>query len=132
MPMCDNDAEETHHIAEQADADDSGNFEHFHKNKKHNLVPLCKQCHALITYGNLYIKGWKESSDGDVLDYEFIKNKQDKKNKKFTDKDIENIKKYYNKYNGVLSKQKIIDKLESDKNLKIGLQTYNKIIKGEY
>ena len=132
MPLCDNDAEETHHIAEQADSDGSGNFDHFHKNKKHNLVPLCKECHALITYGNLYIKGWKESSDGDVLDYEFIKNKQGKKNKKFTDKDVENIKKYYNKYNGVLSKQKIIDKLESDKDLKIGLQTYNKIIKDEY
>ena len=37
MPICDNDAQETHHINEQADADTDGNFNHFHKNKKHNL-----------------------------------------------------------------------------------------------
>ena len=40
MPMCDNNAEETHHINEQADADNSGNFDHFHKNATHNLIPL--------------------------------------------------------------------------------------------
>jgi DNA mismatch repair protein MutS len=134
MPICDNDAQETHHINEQADADDTGNFNHFHKNVKHNLIPLCKECHAQITYGNLHIKGWKETSEGDVLDFEFIDNKQlqKKSNKKFSDKDIEYVKQYYNKYNNLLSKQKILDKLLSDKNIKMGLQTYNKIIKDEY
>jgi len=134
MPMCDNDAQETHHINEQSDADTDGNFNHFHKNKKHNLIPLCKECHAQITYGNLHIKGWKETSDGDVLDFEFIENKQQQKksNKKFSDKDIEHVKEYYNKYDGLLSKQKILDKLLSDKNIKMAVQTYNKIIKDEY
>lgn len=134
MPMCDNDAQETHHINEQADADSDGNFNHFHKNKKHNLIPLCKGCHAQITYGNLHIKGWKETSEGDVLDFEFIKDKQQQKksNKKFSDKDIKYVKEYYNKYDGLLSKQKILDKLLSDKNIKMGVQTYNKIIKDEY
>ena len=33
MPMCDNKAEETHHIMEQADADENQNFNHHHKNK---------------------------------------------------------------------------------------------------
>ena len=51
-------------------------------------------------------------AEGDVLDFEFIKNKQEQKtNKKFSDKDIEYVKQYYNKYNGILSKQKILDKL---------------------
>ena len=72
MPMCDSNAEETHHIKEQADADENDNFDHHHKNKKHNLIPLCKKCHAQITYGNLFIKGWRETSQGDILDFEFI------------------------------------------------------------
>ena len=96
MPMCDCKAEETHHIMEQADADENQNFNHHHKNKAHNLIPLCKKCHAQITYGNLHIFGWKETSEGDILDYEFMNNKQEKKsNKKYSDKDIKLIKKYY-------------------------------------
>jgi len=133
MPMCDCMAEETHHIAEQVDADDNNNFAHHHKNKAHNLIPLCKKCHAQITYGNLHIKGWKETSEGDILDYVLIDNKQEKKsNKKYSDKDIHYVNEYFNKYNGSLSKQKIVDKLHADKNIKIGMQTFNKIIKGEY
>jgi len=134
MPMCDNDAEETHHINEQADADTGGNFDHFHKNKKHNLIPLCKGCHAQITYGNLHIFGYKETSEGDILDFKFIDKKQEQKktNKKFSDEHIEHVKKYYDKYNGILSKQKILDKLQKDEQIKMGVQTYNKIIKGDY
>ena len=49
-----------------------------------------------------------------------------------TDMEFEQIKKYYNKFNGILTKQKILDKLQLDHHIKIGLQTYNKIIKGEY
>ena len=133
MPMCDCKAEETHHIAEQADADENQNFDHHHKNKAHNLIPLCKKCHAQITYGNLHIFGWKETSEGDILDYEFMNNKQEKKsNKKYSDKDIKLIKRYYEKYNITLSKKKIIDKLSCDEELKIGMATFNKIIKGDY
>ena len=133
MPMCDCMAEETHHIMEQVDADENQNFTHHHKNKAHNLIPLCKNCHAQITYGNLHIKGWKSSSEGDILDYTFIDNKQQtKSNKKYSDKDIHYVNEYFNKYNGKLSKQKIVDKLHADKNIKIGMQTFNKIIKGEY
>jgi len=46
--------------------------------------------------------------------------------------DNQKVKQYYNNFNSVLSKQKILDKLLSDKNIKMGLQTYNKIIKDEY
>ena len=67
-----------------------------------------------------------------LLDFEFIKDKQDKKNKKFTDKDVKYAKQYHTKYNNILTKQKILDKLLDDKNIKIGMQTFNKIIKGNY
>ena len=67
-----------------------------------------------------------------ILNLLIINNNKKKTNKKFSDKDIEYVKQYYNKYNNSLSKQKILDKLLSDKNIKMGLQTYNKIIKGEY
>ena len=33
-------------------------------NKKHNVVPLCKGCHDKVTYGNLVIYGYKETSKG--------------------------------------------------------------------
>ena len=133
MPECTNDACETHHIYEQADCDENGNTGHFHKNKDFNLIPLCKECHAQITHGNLQIHGWKETSHGMELDYEIIDNKQEKKsNKKYSEKNIKLIKKYYEKYNITLSKKKIIDKLLSDEDLQIGMATFNKIIKGEY
>ena len=50
----------------------------------------------------------------------------------FPNVSLQKNSKDYNKYNGVLSKQKILDKLLSDKNIKMGVQTYNKIIKDEY
>ncbi len=35
--------EETHHIKEQCTADENDMIDHHHKNKKHNVVPLCKK-----------------------------------------------------------------------------------------
>ena len=132
MPNCSNPACETHHIFEQADCDDKGNTGHFHKNKAHNLVPLCKGCHAQITYGNLHISGYKETSEGLELQYEIIEGKQENKKKKFGPQETFSIKQYNNKYGKVLSKQKIIDKLLSDKGLKVSLKIFNQIINDEY
>ena len=132
MPGCNKDACETHHIFEQADCDENGNTGNFHKNKAHNLVPLCKECHAKITYGNLHIFGWKETSDGLELNYEYIDNKQENKKKKFGPKEQTTIKKYYTKYNSVLPNKKIIDKLESDKGLKVSSKIFSQIVNNEY
>ena len=33
----------------------------------HNLVQLCKTCHDSITYGNLIIEGYVETSEGLIL-----------------------------------------------------------------
>lgn len=37
---------DTHHLDEQHTADKSGFINHYHKNSKFNLIPLCKICHS--------------------------------------------------------------------------------------
>jgi len=87
--------EETHHIKEQCSADDNGMIDHHHKNKKHNLITLCKSCHNKVTYGNLLIYGWKDTSRGRQLDYEYPDKKQYKtKSNKYTKRQIDIIMGY--------------------------------------
>ena len=58
------DATETHHIYFQKDADDNGFIEHYHKNKKFNLVGLCEKCHDRIHNGELEIGQATMTSNG--------------------------------------------------------------------
>jgi DNA mismatch repair protein MutS len=62
---------DTHHIEEQKNCDDQGfvNNKSYHKNKKFNLVSLCKSCHLKIDTGELEIRGYKQTTNGVVLDY---------------------------------------------------------------
>lgn len=47
--LCDGrDDLQTHHLAEQSNADDSKFINYFHKDSKFNLVSLCKQCHQKL------------------------------------------------------------------------------------
>ena len=39
---------ETHHIQEQHRADVNGFIGHFHKNRLHNLMSLCRSCHIKV------------------------------------------------------------------------------------
>lgn len=59
---------DTHHIHYQSDAHDNI------KNKRGNLVVLCKKCHDEEHNGMLTIRGWKDTSKGVVLDYSFESN----------------------------------------------------------
>ena len=59
-----NDATETHHIRFQRDADDNGFIDHFHKNKKFNLIALCEGCHDRIHNGELEISEAILTSNG--------------------------------------------------------------------
>lgn len=63
---------ETHHIKEQKDADENGMIGSYHKNISHNLVNLCHDCHMAEHHGNLTIKGYIQSNQGRILDYERI------------------------------------------------------------
>ena len=67
--ICKGKSEHTHHIKEQNTADKNGIIDHHHKNIEHNLVPLCKKCHDMETYGPLNILGWIDTSEGRKLNY---------------------------------------------------------------
>lgn len=54
---------DTHHINYQSSAHENI------KNRKGNLVILCKTCHDEEHHGSLCIKGWKDTSKGTILEY---------------------------------------------------------------
>jgi DNA mismatch repair protein MutS len=66
-----NKSEETHHINYQSFSDNKGYFENFHKNSKHNLVNICKECHDKEHSGVINIEGYKQSTEGIILDVKF-------------------------------------------------------------
>ncbi len=69
-----NKAEETHHIIYQQSADKDGFINNtFHKNAKHNLVAICKECHHKEHSGKIKIECWMSSSKGRKLicDYNY-------------------------------------------------------------
>ncbi len=61
--LCDEMAEDTHHITPQKE-------DSFNKNHKYNLIPLCKRHHKLVHSGKIYISGFMMSSEGLQLHYE--------------------------------------------------------------
>ncbi len=67
--LCDEKVEEVHHIAPQNSSDKEGNIEHFHKNHKFNLIPLCKKHHKLVHEGKITIQGFIMGEDGLKLHY---------------------------------------------------------------
>ena len=81
--------------------EENGNIGHFHKNSKHNLVPLWELCHHKVHNENLRIHGYIQTNEGLQLKYEYIDQKQvlkeKRKNKKFSKKDVESILKYKDK-----------------------------------
>jgi DNA mismatch repair protein MutS len=60
---------DTHHIDMQCNSDAEGFIDYWHKNTLHNLVVLCKQCHQNVHKGLITITGYKETSDGKILEY---------------------------------------------------------------
>ncbi len=63
-------AEDVHHISHQSLADKAGFIGHFHKDNKHNLVPLCKEHHKEIHDGKLQVNGFIMTSKGLELQFE--------------------------------------------------------------
>ena len=66
---------DTHHINFQSNCNESGfviGKSHIKKNDKHNLVILCKSCHYKVHHNQLKINGYKDTSAGPTLDYNFI------------------------------------------------------------
>lgn len=71
--ICDEVAEDVHHITHKSLADESGFIGHFHKDNKHNLIPLCKKHHKQIHDGKIKIDGFVMTSNGLELKYKKIK-----------------------------------------------------------
>ena len=65
--VCGSPADHTHHVRFQAEADAHGFVDHFHKDVKHNLVPLCETCHERVHRGEVDILGYQHTSDGRQL-----------------------------------------------------------------
>jgi len=68
--LCDEKVDEVHHIREQHEADATGHIDHFHKNHKYNLIPLCKKHHRMVHEGKIVISGFMMTSEGLKLHYE--------------------------------------------------------------
>ena len=62
---------------EQKDADENKMINHIHKNRKSNLVGLCKKCHHDVTHNTLVIEGYIQTSTG--IELEYYRNKDVKK-----------------------------------------------------
>lgn len=68
--ICGDDAEDVHHIKFQCTADVNNIIDGaIQKDIKSNLVPLCKSCHNKVHNSGITIFGYKQTSDGVVLDY---------------------------------------------------------------
>ena len=107
---------ESHHIVWQKDFENNINKNKFYlqKNDPSNIVVLCIHCHDKVDRNEIIIKGWKETSNGKILDYE-ITNKP-KKNTKMN----EELEKYIKE----LQRQSIDPKIAK---IKVK-ENYNKII----
>ena len=123
-----NKSEETHHIEEQQYADKDGFIQHIHKNKKCNLVALCKDCHKKITFGKMITKNKIMTSEGIKLETTDIIPKKNN-NKKFNNNQIVYIIKWKNeKMPNILIKENVLNKF----NKSISLSTISKIINKKY
>lgn len=62
--LCQEPVDDTHHIKEQHTADEKGFIEHFPKDHKGNVIPLCKECHNKVHAGDLSLEGYVMTSKG--------------------------------------------------------------------
>ncbi|MEA1955155.1 MAG: DNA mismatch repair protein [Campylobacterota bacterium] len=83
--ICGEVAEDVHHIHHKSLADDAGFIGHFHKDSKHNLVPLCKEHHKDIHNGIIKMDGFIMTSKGLELTYKELKPDEKKKEKNLLD-----------------------------------------------
>lgn len=68
---------DTHHINFQSNCNELGfviGKTHLKKNELYNLAVLCKGCHWKVHHNQLKINGYKDTSNGRVLDYNYINN----------------------------------------------------------
>ncbi len=125
---------ETHHLKDQCLSDENKFIGHIHQNDKHNIVCLCSSCHSKHTHNKgLVIRGWLDTDNGRILDYEITDIKTDKteKKRKLTEIQIEIVKDYLEKY-PKLSKSMLIKLIRNEKEIKLSSYILKKVEKGIY
>jgi len=65
--LCKKEVEDVHHIKHQADFEQ--NDEHYQKNHRYNLIPLCKEHHKKVHDGKIIISGFVMTESGLKLHY---------------------------------------------------------------
>ena len=133
--VCGKMAEDVHHIKFQCTADMNKMIGHIQKDVKSNLVSLCKECHIKVHNDNLRINGYIQTGNGIELDFEYISEtenkKQKTKRKKFNPDTVRQIKDYLNTYSNI--SQKVLTlKIEKELNIQISVATLSKINKNNY
>ena len=129
--ICSEEAVDTHHIKFQKDADENNLLEgHITKNTKSNLIPLCKVCHDKVHHGNLEIRGYKQTSEGIVLDYEYIKTEV-KSKKKYSPEQVAGILEII-KNNELVNNKLLKSIIEEKMNIKLSVPILSKIKNGTY
>jgi len=81
--ICGEKAEDVHHIAHQSTSDKDGFIGHFHKNHKHNLVPLCKKHHKDIHDKKIKVENFVMTSKGLELQFEELQKSVTEEDGKF-------------------------------------------------
>jgi len=106
--ICNNDTEEIHHITEQQYANSKGILEdkQIHKNIKHNLINVCSPCHDKIHAEEIKIEGYKQTSNGIILEIEsHHKNNENEEVIQKIIKTLRNEGKSYNKILEIIKEQ---------------------------
>ena len=122
---------DTHHIKEQNEFDDS-KYTSFHKNKLSNLVVLCKEHHDSVHNGNLIINGYKDTTNGIILDYEENNNIKKKSYKKYNEFEIFIIKEISEKYKNNKQHLNVVKNELKNHGMNIAIKTIKSIIDGTY
>jgi DNA mismatch repair protein MutS len=118
---------DTHHIKEQNtfDKDD------FNKDKISNIVVLCKKHHDEVHHGKLIINGYKNTIDGNILDYTYDSLKNNSK-KKYSEKEIKIIQELAKKFEDYKNMKNILIIELKKHNIIISKNTLTKILKNIY
>ena len=132
--ICHNLAEDVHHIKFQCTADINKMIGHIQKDIKCNLVSLCKKCHNNVHNGGLVINGYRQTSNGIILDYSELDNEdilvKKKNRKKYSDVHLDIIKELQNIPK--ITQTHACNKLKTKHNIDISKSTLSKIWKGIY
>ena len=124
---------EMHHIEWQKDCNQDGfiiSKPHVNKNHSSNLMPVCSSCHDDIDRGSILVKGYEQTSQGPILNWEYVKKENVKSKKKFDDSEIDLILdlKEINKMTQKKAKNILLKKHD----IKISTNTISKIWNSNY